>query len=462
MYCVHAGCQTTEEVFLLKDKAVGDLRLLQSSLYEIHPSVFRYTSKGTFDDHFQKACEAIGDSISELAFARDVASLIAMVRCGHTFAMFPQNREIRHVIPLEFRIINDRIYVINSGAQQHIPAGAEVVHINGTTSLSLLQQLRAVEVSDGFVTTTKDRRIERFFKWYYAAYIGQPNQFIVQYRHSGNLATTTVNGVSGKDLGTNQSVVERKPYSFTIDTTKSVGVLRIESFLAKHVKKRHHQNLKRTVKHSFRALDELKVDNLVIDLRGNTGGMTFVPPFLYSFLTDQDFKFKNKLVFKHGYRFSRPETLNRSRFSDWVNRQLMKEVNDTTFEWTLHNNTKTRYKAQRKPFQGKVFVLVDGITSSGAAEFATLVHHFKRGTLIGEESGGDYNGVTAYDRTYLQLPNSKVGVLIAGYRSIMAWNEIQYHGHGVPVDYAIAPTIEDVLLGKDLELEIVYNLIERK
>jgi len=101
------------------------------------------------------------------------------------------------------------------------------------------------------------------------------------------------------------------------------------------------------------------------------------------------------------------------------------------------------------------------MTGSGAAEFATLVHHNHRGTIVGEESGGDYNGINAYDRTYLRLPNSKIGVLIAGYRSIMPWNEKQYFGRGVPVDYEVHSQIIDLLNEQDAELDFVYELIKK-
>jgi C-terminal processing protease CtpA/Prc len=204
-----------------------------------------------------------------------------------------------------------------------------------------------------------------------------------------------------------------------------------------------------------------RIDNLIIDIRDNTGGMAFVPPFLYTYIGMKDFKFKEQLVFRHGYRFSNDEYLNRSKLNDWFNRKLMRKVNDTTYAWTLHNNTRKTYRVKKNSFKGQVYVLVNGMTASGAAEFATLVHHNKRGILVGEESGGDYNGINGYDRTYLQLPNSKIGVMIAGYRSVMPWDEIRFFGHGVPVDYTIHPDINDLVKGRDTELEFVYKLIRR-
>lgn len=250
-----------------------------------------------------------------------------------------------------------------------------------------------------------------------------------------------------------------KPLNFRIEKEKDFGVLRISSFMANQIRRKHKQNLKRFVKDAFNEIRKNSIGNLVIDIRDNTGGMAFVPPFLYSYLGNSDFKFKKKLVFRHGYKFNHPEYLNRSKINDWFNRKLMSKVNDTTYEWTLHRNTKKTYRINKKVFNGQLFVLMNGMTASGATEFATLVHYNRRGVFIGEESGGDYNGINGYDRTYLQLPNSKIGVLIAGYRSIMPWDEKQFYGHGVPVDHEVHSGISDLLNEHDVELEYALNLI---
>ena len=36
----------------------------------------------------------------------------------------------------------------------------------------------------------------------------------------------------------------------------------------------------------------------------------------------------------------------------------------------------------------------------------------------------------------------------------------QYNGRGVPVDYPVQPSIDDILSGRDAPLELIYKLIE--
>ena len=59
------------------------------------------------------------------------------------------------------------------------------------------------------------------------------------------------------------------------------------------------------------------------------------------------------------------------------------------------------------------------------------------------------------------MPNSKIGVLIAGRRNVMAWDEIKNIGHGVPPNHEVRPTIEDLLTGQDPEIKFIYELIKK-
>lgn len=457
--------QTNSGAFLARKSAIEDVMILRTSLYEIHPSIFRYTSKEEFNQEFNSIVNSINDSVTLYQFTNLITPIVSMVRCGHTYAVIPYIDSSTKAIPFDIKIINNKIYVIENLSNKQVPKpGSELVKINGVSSHQLLDILRNKEVADGYVTTTKDRKIERFFKWYYAIYIGQPDTFNIHFNNYSNnvFDSVSLDAMTDSQIEANRGVIKQiKPIDFRIDADHGIAVLRVNSFMANQIKKTHKQNLKKIISDAFKDIRIKGIDNLIIDLRDNTGSMAFVPPVLYTYLGSKDFKFKEQLVFKHGYRFNNEEHLNRSKFSDWFNRKLMRKVNDTTYAWTLHNNTRKTYRIKKNAFKGQVYVLINGMTASGAAEFATLVHYNKRGILIGEESGGDYNGINGYDRTYLLLPNSKIGVLIAGYRSVMPWDERSFFGHGVPVDYAVHPDINDLIEGRDTELEFVYKLIQR-
>ena len=82
-------------------------------------------------------------------------------------------------------------------------------------------------------------------------------------------------------------------------------------------------------------------------------------------------------------------------------------------------------------FQGKVFLRIDGGSFSGAADLAALIHHLKRGTFIGEETGGGYYGNSSGKLLTVTLPNSglKLQLPLYGYLTVTKENGTE-HGVG--------------------------------
>jgi hypothetical protein len=451
-----------------KEQALEDLKILQCSLEEIHPNIYRYTSKSDFVKVYKNVREQIVDSITVKQFYNLVAPIIAMVRCGHTFAIVSLVDDKRGLLPLDVKILDGKLFVLrNLSSNNGLPSGSELLTINGMSTTDLINDLRNKQNADGYGMNFKDRIIERDFRWKFATFINQPDSFKIEFKHykTGERKRLTIAAQS------NYSITQRliqmnlpnpKPLDFSIDTKNNVAILRLGSFMAKSIKKQSGLSLRRTIKKAFRKLVNSKIDNLIIDLRGNTGGKVFATPLLFSYLADDDFKVADKIIFRHGYIFSHAEYLNRNKLNDWVNSALDKKINDSTYEWTHHRITKKTFKVKRNPYRGKVYIITNGMTASAGAEFACILRAHKKGIFIGEETGGDYNGVNGFDRTYVQLPNSGIGVLIAGWRSIMAWEQSKNIGHGVLPDYEVHPTLEDLLTGQDTEMKFAYDLINKE
>ena len=456
--------QPNPKDIITKDQALTDLKVLEISLREIHPSFYRYTTKTEFDIAFANARSHINGNISLIEFTNLVAPIVAMIRCGHTHTLIPYVTSRSKFFPADVKVISNRLFVLYDYSAKKIPGGSEVIEINGISTQEILNSLSSRTNADGYGQNFKDRVIEQGFAGNYAAYFSQPDSFSVKLSVGEEIRAVTLPALSGESINkekAKRNLGSEKLVSFEVDHENNVGILKIRTFFSKKVKQQSGQNLKRFIRKSFRKLNNEKVANLIIDIRRNTGGRVAIPPLLFSYFTDEDFKFRNRLLFRHGYKFSYPQYLNRNKLNDWVNRKLDRKINDTTYEWTLHRNTKP-YKARKTKYAGKLFIIINGMTTSAATEFASLLYANNKGTFVGEESGGDYNGVNGFDQTYLRLPNSGVGVLIAGWRSVMNWDNNQLIGHGIPPTYLIRPTIEDMLNGRDAEMAFIYDLIKKQ
>ena len=79
--------------------------------------------------------------------------------------------------------------------------------------------------------------------------------------------------------------------------------------------------------------------------------------------------------------------------------------------------------------------------------------------FVGEETGGGYDGNTSgVSRTYL-LPKTQVRVSIPCWMYTTANLGHDFFGRGAPVDHEVEPSIQDLLQGRDTELEFTRALI---
>jgi hypothetical protein len=59
------------------------------------------------------------------------------------------------------------------------------------------------------------------------------------------------------------------------------------------------------------------------------------------------------------------------------------------------------------------------------------------------------------------LPNSKIGVKVATFKSTLAIKEDPFnHGHGVMPDYPISITLDDFIKGRDVVKEFAFELVK--
>ena len=156
----------TNSYFITKQKAIQDLNIFETSLREIHPNIYRYTPKSEFDKSLENARNSINDTISVKQFYNLVAPIIEMVHCGHTFGITSFTDDKRGVLPLDIKILNDKIFVFrNFSTSSELQPGSEILAINGISANDLLLDFRNKSIADGYGLTFKDRTIERDFKW---------------------------------------------------------------------------------------------------------------------------------------------------------------------------------------------------------------------------------------------------------------------------------------------------------
>ena len=185
--------------------------------------------------------------------------------------------------------------------------------------------------------------------------------------------------------------------SYEIDENSGIAVFALEEC-------NYNDYYESTLKGFFDQVNEKGINNIIVDLRGNGGGNSYVADAFLQYL-DID-----------GY-------------DSWSS--------DVRYGNFLIHNEPYHVDIQKKDnaFSGNIYVLTDIFTYSAAMDFTMLISDNHLGTVIGEASG---NLPDAYgDILRFSLPNSKLGLTI----SFKNWHRIDQNKKGGPVepDYVCDP-----------------------
>lgn len=93
---------------------------------------------------------------------------------------------------------------------------------------------------------------------------------------------------------------------------------------------------------------------------------------------------------------------------------------------------------------------------------ASTLHNHHRAKFIGEEAAGGHYGNTSGPGALLVLPNSKLRLPLRLMTYYMAMEGNQYGNRSIRADYPLSYSIEELLAGKDKEMDRALQLISQQ
>jgi carboxyl-terminal processing protease len=174
-----------------------------------------------------------------------------------------------------------------------------------------------------------------------------------------------------------------------------------------------------------KAIDEFRTaDGIVIDLRGNPGGLAFM-------LTGISGHFLGERVLLG----------------------VMK-TRDSELKFMANPRLVDGRGERVAPYTGPVAILVDGLSGSASECFAGGMQAIKRVRVFGETTMGQ-----ALPALFDRLPNGDV--LIHAYGDFVTADGTRLEGRGVVPDEVVRPRRGDLLAGRDVALEAALAWIDR-
>lgn len=446
---------------LSQDQVLEDYTVFKEIITTGHPSLYEYTSKPEWDSIFgtfeQKGIQEVRTSND---LFKSITSIADKAKDGHLIIHQRKMDTIPPLFPLLLKIIDGKLYTDTDDFK--IPIGSEITSINGMSSQTILKDLLKYAPSDGFNLTKKYRQIEKEFGiLYFYEYGTKANYSVKLTTPNGGTKTVEIASKSFENIGnrypkrnshfalyhqdTNQldyfkkRIAEKWPFVYYLDSIKTT-VLTVNSFGL------DPKGFKFRLIEIFKEIKKKKAVNLIIDIRQNIGGYRINAINLYSFLTDEPFK---QRISESAITNVLPHEENvihtLSDYSEFFEMYFASAKKESG-KWILtEDHAQAEMIPYKKPFKGKVYVLIGGNTFSAASAFALSAKNDQNITLAGEETGGGYYFHTAQYSALYELPHSKIMVR-------MPFVKIDKYvlDHSVPKGSGILPDIELILTVKDL------------
>ena len=448
-----------------------DFVFLRKCLEEAHPGLYWYTPKDSLDKVFDDFEKTLQKDLTERQFRNRLFPVVAQIRCGHSSLA---NSKLRSkyleksntkYIPFDLFSIDNQLFIKeNASKDSTLKKGTEVVSINGVNSAELVKNMANSFLSDGYNETHRKRTASRHFQMWYPRLNEEKDTFNLVLKDSLlQEKTLQFPAIVAKKFPFSVDKNAPKPkiiYSnkkvntfFLDEKNPKIAVLRVGTFSSFGYWKLYRK--------AFKYIEKNKIENLVLDLRGNGGGMIFHPGRLLSYLIKEP---ETVHVYRENTKPSFAEKIEgKGKFLRLTTRLfplLPKKTGVTTFKndsiFDIFIKTKVR---EKNHYDGKLYVLIDGGSFSATCMTAAFLKKNKRGTFIGDETGGGEKGCNAMVMSNLELPNTKLRYRFPFFR-VEHQLSPEKIGRGIFPDIFIKYDKNSVLENKDLEMEKVRSLVK--
>ena len=444
-----------------------DLAVVRQTVEQAHPDPYRYTTKAELDQLFDAIGRSITVPITAEAFIATLRPAFRSIGDAGTELLPPKAVQqvydhAEPMMPVTVAVIGDRLY-LNEELKgfRSLPTACELLSINGRTAAQVLAILRNSQVPEGADTSLLDRRIERNFPELYRRHVERADKFSIRFR--------TADGMEGEHelFAMTKDEMHRsyRPKGYDLQPWRLEEFPPVRAaWLTLSTLEPADLEAARIVPEKFlsNVLDALKkgkASTLVIDVRGASGHDLGIAEQVFSIIGLQPFRVVKSMSIRSGrvpdsYRYATPypeffASVGGMYMAEAEGRRVLKPDDPRLQPVQAHG----------KAFEGKVYVVGDGLTTGAAAAFAMMAKRTGRARAVGEELGANAASFCGGRILEVTLPRSGSVLHVPLMRYVP-----EGHCEG-PVDrgelphYKVPQRAGDLARGKDTVREALLNLI---
>jgi len=418
--------------------------------------------KKDFDYCVERIKSGLGEQVSRKDFSASIMELLAMLRDDHTnLGSFPDFVEYvksgGKVLPLQLMYKDGDFIVMNvedANEPGALKTDVRLVEIDDKPLNSFIERYRRyISANTDYF---KDILIAMRFAMYLWYFEGHRDSFRIKMEDEKGLShTKMVENVSANIEIKKKKVKAKDMFAYRFYKNGSVCFFSALSFNSLN------EDLTENIwvrKRLIKILNNLKSDMkkrkssiLIVDIRNNGGGDTYYGVELLKRTSSRPFKKPERHI--RNSRAARKAYIINGLEKNWIPAFLHLEniidfnlyglkAKDFEIEGQYWYSKQQLTKPLADSWDGRLVVLVNGLTGSAAAEFASIVKDNQLGIIVGKETGGRasfYGGSVP-----LILPNSGLICYLSTEKVTRPGGFDD--GRGILPDFELDVTLEDDVL----------------
>ncbi|MCR8561570.1 hypothetical protein KXD93_28200 [Mucilaginibacter sp. BJC16-A38] len=404
-----------------------DVDSMVKYLQEAHPNPFYKYPKASFFKNVNRVKSHLDRNLDKVDFYLRIEPLLGNLDDGHTDLHVSQfyNSLNPFVLPYNFKLSTQEPFITCSGAYKGIkaelPADAEILSINNIPALKIVNDI--IDLNTGENRLFRAEFGATRFYFYLEALYKANGIYRLKYKSKGVVKDITLKGIrknvldemaKGHADGNSHS---DSIYSLRLLNDNQTAVIDFKSF--------DWDGFKAFADSAFSVIKEKHVQNLIINLINDSGGDSDVGDAFFQYIFNRPFTQYAKVLKKNSALLKqRLREHHVGKPLDSADKVLLSRPNGSLDTEYIE---KTNIADNPLRFSGRVILLINIETYSSAADFAQCFKYYKRGIVIGEETGGL---IKSYgDIVTAHLPNSGLELTVSSklYYNIGA-NENDWRG----------------------------------